>query len=807
MSESRLPYTFDDEKRQIVFHRQNLPAPWINYLSNGRMHAFVSQAGGGMCWWRSTQKYRLTRYRFYNLPIDSPGFYVYLRMSDGSVWSPTFRPCGTGADFCESAHSAGYSVFTARKDGLTAVLTLFMAPDYDTLVWDLCLRNENSAAAECDVFAYVEFSQLDYPREVNLGYYLKWNVDVHYDEQTDAVLYLYSSWLDVDENRLPLVYFASGEKPDSFCCSRDLFCGNYRDERDPAGVEQGKLGNQNLKGGEPCGALQHHVKLGPGAEKRMEYFLGAVPGVLADREKTHSSVGRILTELRNKDSVTDQFRKNLGWWERQLGVYQCGIPDEAARREINLWNPVQSVATARFSRSISSSASGIRGVGFRDTAQDMLAQAYRRPDWAAEALCRLASMQFEDGRAVHTFWPEENRLPDPVTRSDDHLWLIYLAAAIIAETGDDSLLDRQVPFLGEDLKTPTKPASLWEHLLRAAQFTETHLGAHGLPLILFSDWNDHIGPFGRRGKGETVFAAEQYVIALNRLCGMAEGRGEHELAGTMREKMRRQAEALEKYAWDGRWYLRGFDDDGKPIGSHDARYAKIWVNTQSWMIMAGCGREDRNIAAMDSVRQYLDTGMGLLINYPSFQSEDGSANRLVNNLPAGYSENGGIFCQANCWAIIAEALLGRGDLAWKYYKQIMPDEVIRRIGVDCYRGEAYAYSSTMLGPDNEQFGQACVSQVTGTAAWMDIASTQYLLGIRPTLQGLLIDPSIPRDWEGYRVSRMYRGCRLDIQVSDPAHAGHGVRKISVGGVPVEGNLIPPEMVKDRKRLEIQVTLG
>jgi cellobiose phosphorylase len=271
--------------------------------------------------------------------------------------------------------------------------------------------------------------------------------------------------------------------------------------------------------------------------------------------------------------------------------------------------------------------------------------------------------------------------------------------------------------------------------------------------------------------------------------------------------MRRQAEALEKYAWDGRWYLRGFDDDGKPIGSHDARYAKIWVNTQSWMIMAGCGREDRNIAAMDSVRQYLDTGMGLLINYPSFQSEDGSANRLVNNLPAGYSENGGIFCQANCWAIIAEALLGRGDLAWKYYKQIMPDEVIRRIGVDCYRGEAYAYSSTMLGPDNEQFGQACVSQVTGTAAWMDIASTQYLLGIRPTLQGLLIDPSIPRDWEGYRVSRMYRGCRLDIQVSDPAHAGHGVRKISVGGVPVEGNLIPPEMVKDRKRLEIQVTLG
>lgn len=279
MPNTNLPYTFDDKNRMIRFHRHDLPAPWINYLSNGSMHAFVSQAGGGMCWWKTPQNYRITRYRFYNMPVDSPGFYVYIRMTDGTVWSATFRPCDTEPDTWEAAHSTGYSVFKAQKDGLKATLKLFMASDSDTLIWDLQLKNLKGEAVECDVFAYCELSQLAFLNEVNLGYYLKWNVNAQYDPDLNAIVYLYTSWVQVDTEKSPLVYFSSREKADSFCCDRDRFCGNYRDERNPVEVAQGRLSNKNLYGGEPCGALHHHIRLDADGETCLAYFLGVTPAL------------------------------------------------------------------------------------------------------------------------------------------------------------------------------------------------------------------------------------------------------------------------------------------------------------------------------------------------------------------------------------------------------------------------------------------------------------------------------------------------------------------------------------------------
>lgn len=803
----KLPYRFDDENRRIIFTRQDLPQPWINYLSNGRMHAFVSQAGGGMSWWRTPQNYRVTRYRFYNMPIDSPGFYVYIRMTDGTVWSPTFRPCGTKTDFREAEHSTGYSSFTAEKDGLKATLKLFMAMDSDTLCWDVTLENENAEEVECDVFAYVEFSQLDFLKEVNLGYYLKWNTDVRYDEETEAIMYLYTSWMQADTEKAPVVYFASDRTPDSWCCNRDVFCGNYRDESNPAGVEAGKLGNENMEGGEPCGALHSHMSVGAGQSKRIHYYLGVTPGALADYKAARKATKETLQSLKAPGGTDARFETVQKWWREHLDIYQCVVPDADVMRQINTWNPIQSVVTARYSRSISSSASGIRGIGFRDSAQDMLAQAYRKPEWAKEMLYLLASQQFEDGHVVHTFWPEEKKLPQDITRSDDHIWMTYLAYAIIAETGDLSVLDEEIPFLDKDMQTPVAPASMWEHLMRGIEFTENHLGAHNLPLILFSDWNDHVGPFGRKGRGETVFVSQQHIYALRQLSELADLRGDREAVNRFAELIAKQEKALKEYAWDGKWYLRGLDDDANPIGSSTQDYAKIWVNTQSWMIIAGSGETDKNVQAMDSVKEYLDTGLGLLINTPSFPTDPEAKDHKVNGLPAGYSENGGIFCQANCWAIIAEALLGRGDIAWKYYKQLIPNEVIKRIGLEAYRGEAYAYSSTMLGPDNEQFGQACVSQVTGTAAWMDVAATQYLLGIRPVLEGLVIDPCIPSDWREFRVSRIYRGCRLNIHVVNPDGIQHGVKEIRVDGRLLDKNLIPPELIAGRESAEVEVILG
>ncbi|MBR6642644.1 MAG: hypothetical protein IKL28_03170, partial [Lachnospiraceae bacterium] len=686
-----LPYKFYDEKREIHFNRFDLPSPWINYLSNGRMHAFVSQAGGGMSWWLSPMVFRISRYRFYNLPIDSPGFFVYIRMEDGTVWSPTFRPCDTRVDMRESAHAPGYSTFTAKKDGLCATLKLFMAQDYDTLLWDVQLKNESGKDVDCDVFAYVELSQYLAKDENLLGYYLKWNTRAVYEEELQAITYAYTAWMHPRAEESPMVYFGSSEAVASFCCNRDIFCGNYRDERNPVEVSNGKLSNTNLQGGEPCGALHSHLVLKTGEEKAIQYYLGVTKGALSDYENALAETKEILHALRKHGAVEQQFEKCMDWWKEHLSVLQCHIPDEAAMRQINTWNPLQCVQTARYSRSISSSASGVRGIGFRDSAQDMLAQAYRKPEWAYEMLEYLASQQFEDGHPVHIMWPEENRPAQDITRSDNHLWMVYLAYAIVAETGDISILDREIPFLAADMMNHTGHASLWKHLLRGIDFTENHIGEHGLPLILFSDWNDHLGPFGRKGKGESIMVSQQLIYALRQMIELAELRGENDLAVRFKARIKQQEEALAQYAWDGDWYLCGLDDDGNAIGSHTADYMQIWLNAQSWMVIAGAGDKAQHIHAMDSAKKYLDTGLGLLLNAPGLPGwpEDNSA--MANGLPAGYSENGGVFCQANCWAIMAEALLGRGNQAWDYYTQIQPHSVIQKVGVERYQSEAYAY--------------------------------------------------------------------------------------------------------------------
>lgn len=806
----KLPYAFCDKEREIRFDRFDLPAPWINYLSNGRMHAFVSQAGGGMTWWRSPIAFRITRYRFYNLPIDSPGFYIYIRTEDGIVWSPAFRPCETPVDMRSSAHAPGFSTFIARKNGLTAELRLFMAQDYDALVWDLKLTNENKEAVACDVTAYVEFSQFLAKEENILGYYLKWNTCAAYDEDLDAITYAYTAWMHPRKDDVPLVYFGCSEKVESFCCNRDVFCGNYRDERNPVEVERGKLSNTNLQGGEPCGALLSHVALQTGEEKAIRYYLGVTPGALSDYEKAMKETKAALLALRAPSAADEQFNKCRAWWREHLSVFQCRIPDEDAERTINIWNPLQSVQTARYSRSISSSASGVRGIGFRDSAQDMLAQAYRKPAWAYEMLCFLASQQFEDGHPVHIMWPEEKAPAQDITRSDNHLWLVYLAYAIVAETGDVTLLDKEIPFLSPDMISHNGGATLWEHLLRGIDFTENHMGEHGLPLILFSDWNDHIGPFGRKGRGESIMVSQQFIYALRQMAELAELRGDTAAAERFAARIEQQTEALQKYAWDGDWYLRGLDDDGRPIGTHTAEHMRIWLNAQSWMVISGAGKRERDLRAMDSARAELGTGIGLLLNAPGFPSWPDKRSEMVNGLPAGYSENGGVFCQANCWAIMAEALLGRGDVAWDDYKQILPHCIIEKIGVERYHAEAYAYCSTLLGKDNEKFGWGVVSQVTGTAAWMDVVATQYLLGVRPTLKGLLIDPSIPSVWNRYTVERIYRGCKLTIRVENPEHVQHGVKKLTLNGTPLalsNGAYITESDIAGCKEALITATMG
>jgi len=805
-------FTFDDENRSIRIHRFDTPCPWLNYLSNGRLHAFVSNAGGGFAWWKSPVIMRLTRYRQYNLPLDTPGFYVYIREADGICWSPTMRPCETALDSFEARHRPGWSEFAASKNGVEAALSYFIPPDYDAIVWDLKLTNRRTERVSLDIFPYTEFSQFEFEREVLWGYYVKLMLRTWFDAGAETLNYLFHAQGSPREDEVPLVYLSSTHPVISYSGDRDDFIGDYRSERNPVSIERNNCGNSLIECGQPAAALQNHVELAAGESVTVRYFLGAVPGIMRDFDGTIAVQREVIGRLRTPGVIEEQKDKMQRWWDEHFDVMQCGIPDVPAQRQINIWNPINSVVTGRYSRSVNTWAPGIRGVGYRDTCQDMLAIAYRRPKWAADTMKYLMSQQFADGHATHTSYPEERKPSVPATtmHSDDHLWLPLLANAILAETGDYSLLEDQVPYLTDDGAGETGGASVWEHLMQAVEFTETHRGIHALPLTLKSDWNDIIGRFAKKGRGETVFAGQQYVLALRYLIEIAQASGKTDDRAKLVDCCKRMENALLACAWDGAWWLRAFDDDAVPVGSNQCAEGKLFLNPQSWAVLSGVGSREQLVAGMDSAARILDTGIGLKLLHPSFSSWEGESTAKLRGYAPGCGENGAIFCHANTWAVIAEALLGRAGNAWKYFTQLLPANAFEKVGATRYRAEPYAWVSNIVGPDNNRFGWANVEQISGTAPWMDVAATQYLLGVRPQISGLRIDPCIPADWKEITITRHYRGCMLDIRIKNPRGVQKGIVSLTVDGKAVDmgnGPILPPTVMHGKKSVSVEALMG
>ncbi len=508
-------YQFNDSNRSIMINRYDLPAPWINYLSNENLHAFVSQCGGGLLWWKSPLSFRISRYRSQNLPLDSPGFYLYIREKDGSVWSPTWRPCETKLDSWLAQHFPGRTVFKATKRALSAELELFIPPDFNAMIWNLTLSNSDEKTL-LDIFPYLELSMLDWKQDTEWEYYVKHNLRTWFEKNIEAIFYLYHHHYHPKLSEAPLVYMSSTEKIHSYCGDRDSFIGNYRSERNPIAVENNKcLWSSPMLCGEPCLALQCKVILPKNYIKKISFIVGVEPNALLNWPDSVKRANKAICEFRKRCTIDQLASKLALWWDKHISVMQCEVPDKNCQRQINIWNPVQSVHTGRYSRSISSSASGIRGMGFRDTCQDMLAIAYRKPEWAKKTFLYLLSQQFEDGHTVHECFPGENRPSDCAKpHSDDHLWLPLLAYAIISETGETSILNQKVPFLS-DSGVSASIATVWEHLLRCLDFTENHLGKHKLPLILNGDLNDSIRKIAPNGKGESIMVAQQYVYVAN----------------------------------------------------------------------------------------------------------------------------------------------------------------------------------------------------------------------------------------------------------------------------------------------------
>ena len=736
-------YKFNNEKREISFDNYNTPTPWMNYLSNGTFHTMISQAGGGVAFYKSPQIWRINHYRFFHLPTDRSGFYTYIK--DGSdFWCPTNEPCRSKPEQWSSTHGMGYTKFSAKKSGVKADVLYFVGKYENALIWNIKLKSDEDK--HITLFPYVELGMMEFMRELQWQCYNKHQLACY--NLGDILVYKYGVETQPKPDETPLVYFASSEKITAFDCDRDEFVGSYRSEENPINVENGKCSGSTMYGGDPCFAFQIDVELKAGQEKEINIFLGTA--------MTHEDIMESVNHCLNEGFVEKSFDHLEKMWSEHLDKFQCEIPDKDAQTMINIWNPYQAERNFQFSRNISYYATGtFRGVGVRDTAQDILAMVPFNLERAKEKLNLLFTQQYRDGHCNHYCFPTEGW--DPVTRihSDNHLWLVMTTYHIVMEEGSLDYLDEIVEFYDGD------KATVWEHIKKSIDFCLENLGENGFPLMLSSDWNDMLFKVCREGKGESIWTSMQFGTVLKQIAELAKLRGEDD--SFYLSVYERQKELVNKVAWDGKWYRRCITDDGRFIGSDKEDQAKIWLNTQSWAVISGMG--DNGIQAMDSVKEILDTELGIKKIHPAMHDYPSKEDPLTN-YNKGCGENGSVFCHANTWAIIAECILKRPENAYKYYHQLLPMIAQEKAGQWRYKAEPYVYCSNIFGPESDKFGLANVSWLTGTAAWMYIAVTQYMFGIKPRWNGLEINPCLPKEMLPAKVKRTFRGKTYEIEIKD-----------------------------------------
>ena len=744
-------YQFQNEKREITFDKYNTPTPWMNYLTNGIFHTMISQAGGGVAFYKSPQIFRINHYRFFHLPTDRSGFYTYIK--DGEeIWCPTNEPTPCKPEEWSATHGMGYTRFEAKKKGLNVTSTYFVGEYENALVWDLKIKSDTDR--EISIFPYVELGMMEFMRELQWQCYNKHQLSCY--AMDDIMVYHYGVENQPKPEETPLVYFAADVPVTAFDCDRDAFVGSYRSEENPQNVEQGSCTNSTMYGGDPCFALQLDIECRAGEEKEIHIFLGTA--------MTEEEIKKSVAHCRKKDFVEKSFRKLEAHWEEYFSHFQCEIPDQDAQTMINIWNPYQAERNFLFSRNISYYATGtFRGVGVRDTAQDILAMIPFDVRRAKDKLNLLFTQQYRDGHCNHYCFPTEGW--EPVTRihSDNHLWLVMTCYRIIMEEGKLDYLDEAVEYYDADDKGVKTTGTVWEHINKSIDFCMTNLGEHGFPLMLSSDWNDMLYKVCRRGKGESIWTGMQLGTVLPMIAELARLRGEDD--SRFLKIYEEQKKLVNEVAWDGEWFRRCITDEGRFIGSKEEPQAKIWLNTQSWAVISGMGDKEKQIQAMDSVKKYLDTELGIKKIDPAMTTDYPSKEGSLTCYNKGCGENGSVFCHANTWAIIAECLLKRPDNAYKYYRQLLPMVAQKRAGEERYRAEPYVYSSNIFGPESDKFGLANVSWLTGTAAWMYIAVTQYMLGIRATWEGLEIDPCLPKEMLPAKITRVFRGKEYHITIT------------------------------------------
>jgi N,N'-diacetylchitobiose phosphorylase len=782
---------FDDVAREYVITRPDTPTSWINYLGSRLYGGIITQNTGGYSFYESGGTGRILRMRFNGMPVDQPGRYVYLRDDEsGDYWSASWQPVGKplseegGADgryACTVRHGLGYSVFSARYAGIASELTCFIPEGRAFEYWALRVTNPGTAPRRISVFSYAEFANdWNYRQDLENLQYSQYVVQARVE---DGIIHRFNR---TREGRRSLFLGLAGAPVTSFDTDRLAFLGAYRTPANPVAVERGRCSDTQTVGDNACGSLHAAVELAPGESRDLILVLGV--GRPAEEWEGLPTGRAVLDEFGTPGRVASELERLRAGWVERLAPFQVRTPDPELNSMINTWHAYQTHMTFSWSRGVSLVEAGDRdGLGYRDTVQDMLSVGHSIPAAVRERLDLILTGQTAEGGGLPLVRPQAHRpgrMPAPELehyRSDDTLWLPLTVAGFVHETGDPGYLDTVLPYADHGEGT------VFEHLLQALRFSLGHRGRHGLMQGLAADWNDCIN---LGVTGESVFSTFLFHAAAERVAELGHLIGRDEDAAWCEEQAAALRKTVEEVAWDGDWYVRGISADGVRLGSRAAEEGRIYLESNVWAVISGAAAAERATRCLDSVHELLATEHGLALCDPPHTAPVPGLGLSLLVFPPGHKENGGIFCHSNSWAIVAEALLGRGDRAYEYYRSYLPARYNGQ--AEIHQAEPYVYCQFTHGPHSARFGQSRNPWLTGTASWTYVAVTQYLLGIAPVAAGLRIDPCIPARWDSFEVRRLFRGHWLDIRVENPGHVNRGVHSLALDGVAQKGQVVPAD---------------
>lgn len=806
---------FDDNCREYVITNPRTPWPWINYLGTKDFFSLISNTAGGYSFCKDAKFRRITRYRYNGVPMDNGGKYFYINDA-GTVWNPGWKPCKTELDDYECRHGMNYTIIKGEKNKLKVKALYFIPLETWAEVQKVTLQNTSDKVKKVQFFSFVEWCLWNAQTDMEN---FQRNLSIGEVEIEGSVIYHKTEYR---ERRNHYAYYSVNVPIDGFDTDRESFLGLYNGFDEPEVVLQGKPRNSVAHGWSPIASHCIEVELQPGESKDLIFVLGYIENDINEKWEKK----KIINKTRAKDTIK-RFQSvedvDKAWfdlkkyWDDLLNVYVLKSEENKLNRMVNIWNQYQCMITFCFSRSASFFESGIgRGMGFRDSNQDLVGFLHQIPERARERIIDIASTQFPDGGCYHQYQPLTKKGNNEIGQgfNDDPMWLIFGTIHYLKETGDFSILDEMVPFDNER----GSEKSLFYHLTVSFNHVINNLGPHGLPLIGRADWNDclNLNCFSDNpdesfqttenktegSKAESLMIAGLFVMYGKEYADLCDYLGKREEAVRARQHVNDMTEAVKKYGWDGEWFLRAYDFWGNKIGSNENEEGKIFIESNGWCSMAGIGLEEGLVQkALDAVKDRLDCKYGIVLNNPAYTTyhiESGE----ISSYPEGYKENAGIFCHNNPWIVIGETILGRGDRAWEYYKKICPT-YLEEIS-ELHKVEPYVYAQMIAGKDAYCPGEAKNSWLTGTAAWNYFAITQYILGIRPQYDGLLIDPCIPSDWKSFTVIRRFRGTTYEIKVSNQNGMMKGVKQIRIDGKSLSGNILP--LIHTEKIVNVEVEM-